>query len=353
VTAAVRVPYASARRRRAGDRLLAAVLDVAATDRFILKDSVAGLEAAVQALTGAGAVVACGGRSGGLVLAATALGAGRGDPVAVPASAGPAVVAAISVLGAIPVPVDVCPQSGLPDPDLLRRVDAALAVVDHPLQVAGAGPAGGAGRAVVHDATGLSDAVLGTWADGRWDDGAVAALTADGALLDVGEGALVLTGAEPGAAVRMLRNHGQDGVHRFLHHLLGRNSRMDELVAAFAAGMLAEAEEHRRRTAELAAGYDARAAQLRAAGARPVDPAAAPRGRGYAVLAERPGELRARLADRGVQAAPALAAPPWLDPAAHPGAAELLAGAVLLPLHSDLSPEQVEVVVDAVAGSDG
>jgi dTDP-4-amino-4,6-dideoxygalactose transaminase len=353
LSAPVRVPYASGRRRRARDRLLAAVLDVARTDRFILKDSAAELEAAVRDRTGAGAVVACGSRTGGLVLAATALGAGRGDPIAVPASAGPALVAAVSVLGANPIPVDVLPESGLPDPDQLGGVDAGLTLVDHPLQVAGPGPAGGVGRAVVHDATGLSDALLTTWSDGRWDDGAVAALTADGALLDVGEGAVVVTGAEPGGTIRMLRNHGQDGVHRFVHHLIGRNSRMDELVAAFAADMLAEAEEIRQRTAELAAGYDARAAELRAAGACPVDAGGAPRGRGYAVLAGRPDELRGRLSARGVQVGPDLPAPPWLDPVAHPGAAALLAGAVLLPLHADLSRGHVEEVIDAVIRSDG
>jgi len=32
--------------------------------------------------------------------------------------------------------------------------------------------------------------------------------------------------------VRMLRNHGQDGRHRFVHHLLGSNSRMDDINAS-------------------------------------------------------------------------------------------------------------------------
>jgi dTDP-4-amino-4,6-dideoxygalactose transaminase len=50
----------------------------------------------------------------------------------------------------------------------------------------------------------------------------------------IGEAAAILTDDdELDARIRLLRNHGQDGRHRFLHHVVGFNSRMDEVAARY------------------------------------------------------------------------------------------------------------------------
>ena len=47
-----------------------------------------------------------------------------------------------------------------------------------------------------------------------------------------GEGGAVVTDdPETARRVRMLRNHGQDGIQRFVHHCSGYNSRFDEVMA--------------------------------------------------------------------------------------------------------------------------
>ena len=79
-----------------------------------------------------------------------------------------------------------------------------------------------------------------------------------------GEGGVVVTGdPELGQQVRMLRNHGQDGGQRFIHHRIGYNSRFDEILAAFQLHRLPGLAGRLARRAEIAAYYsDA----LRAAG---------------------------------------------------------------------------------------
>lgn len=50
----------------------------------------------------------------------------------------------------------------------------------------------------------------------------------------IGEAAVTVTNIEAiDKRVRMLRNHGQDGKIRFLHHLVGFNHRMDEITACY------------------------------------------------------------------------------------------------------------------------
>jgi len=56
----------------------------------------------------------------------------------------------------------------------------------------------------------------------------------DSSLCGIGAAAVILTeDATLADRVRMLRNHGQDGRVRFTHHVVGFNSRMDEIVAGF------------------------------------------------------------------------------------------------------------------------
>lgn len=60
----------------------------------------------------------------------------------------------------------------------------------------------------------------------------------------------------------MLRNHGQDGKHRFLHHRIGWNSRFDEVQAAFQLHRLPGLAARLERRARIAAHYTERFAEL-------------------------------------------------------------------------------------------
>ena len=54
------------------------------------------------------------------------------------------------------------------------------------------------------------------------------------AVRGIGEAAMILTrDTEIDRRLRMLRNHGQDGRQRFLHHVVGFNARMDEISAGY------------------------------------------------------------------------------------------------------------------------
>ena len=61
----------------------------------------------------------------------------------------------------------------------------------------------------------------------------------------------------------MLRNHGQDGVHRFLHHEIGYNSRFDEVIAAFQLHRLPTFADRLERRAQIADYYSERFTPLR------------------------------------------------------------------------------------------
>jgi dTDP-4-amino-4,6-dideoxygalactose transaminase len=179
-----------------------------------------------------------------------------------------------------------------------------------------------------------------------------------------GEGGVVVTGdAELGRAVRMLRNHGQDGRTRFVHHRIGYNSRFDEVLAAFQIHRFPGFPARLERRARIAEYYTERFAGLADRGVL-----APPPGREgrcyyvYSLLAERRDALRDALAARGVgshvyyplplprQAAFARHVRPgqrW--PHAESASRRTLA----LPIYPHLTDAQVEYIADAVCESAG
>jgi dTDP-4-amino-4,6-dideoxygalactose transaminase len=156
--------------------------------------------------------------------------------------------------------------------------------------------------------------------------------------------------------VRLLRNHGQDGRTRFLHHEVGYNSRFDEILAAFQIHRLDTFPQRLERRAGIAEFYTNQFQGLR--GVRP--PPAGRNGRCYYVyslLAERRDALRDHLAARGIgshayyprplPAQPAFA--PFAPRGARwPHAESACARSLAIPIYPHLSDEQVERVADAV-----
>ncbi|MBC2878811.1 MULTISPECIES: DegT/DnrJ/EryC1/StrS family aminotransferase [Streptomyces] len=335
--------------------------------RFILGRRTAELEEELRRSTGAEHVVACSSGTGGLNLAVQALGVGPGDEVIVPAFCCQPVASSVANLGATPVFADVDPHTMVIDPDDVARLigEHTKAIMPaHVFSIMADMPrineiAKEHGIPVVEDAAVAEGAVLAGVPSGRWGDLGVFSFFQVKAFGTAGEGGVVLTDdAELADRVRRLRNHGQDGVHRFLHHEIGQNSRFDEIVAAFQLHRHAGFEERLERRARIADYYTERFAPLADRGL--LAPPAGRDGRCYYVyslLVRRRGDLRAWLTEQGIgshvyypvplpgQPAFAAYAP---EGAEWPGAQYSSDHNLAIPIWPHLTDAQVEYIADAV-----
>jgi dTDP-4-amino-4,6-dideoxygalactose transaminase len=155
----------------------------------------------------------------------------------------------------------------------------------------------------------------------------------------------------------MLRNHGQDGRTRFVHHRIGYNSRFDEIMAAFQLHRFATLPQRLERRARIGEYYTERFGEL--AGCGVLAPPPASDGRCYYVyslLAEQRNALRDHLAAQGIGShvyyPAALPRQSAFAPHARGGAwpaAELAARRTLaIPIYPHLTDAQVEHIADAV-----
>ena len=239
---ALRVPFAdlamqTAEVRTELDGVWAQVLE---SHRFIGGDLVETFEREWAAYCGSAFAVSVANGTDSLHLILRALGIGRGDEVVVPANTFVATAEAVVLAGAVPVFVDVLPDTLLIDP---AQVEAALtprtaAIVPVHLfgQVAGMTSlveiAGRAGVALVEDAA----QAHGAFHDGRragsigiagsfsFYPGKNLGAFGDG-------GAVTTSDAQLAARLRSLRDHGRALSDRYLHDHVGVNSRLDALQA--------------------------------------------------------------------------------------------------------------------------
>ncbi|WP_233618008.1 DegT/DnrJ/EryC1/StrS aminotransferase family protein [Actinomadura sp. WAC 06369] len=341
---------------------------------FILGEHTARLESALRDRLGPGTAdaVACSSGTSGLSLLLAALDVGPGDEVVVPAFGCAPLAATVLDAGARPVFADIDPVRLTVDPaaaEALIGPRTKALMPAHMFSVMADMPAFRAladryGLPLVEDAALAQGGTLAGRPAGCWGDAGVYSFVQVKTFGMPGEGAVVLTrDAALGRAVRMLRNHGQDGVHRFVHHRVGRNgvglnSRFDEVMALFQLHRLPGLDGRLARRAEISAYYSRRFAPLadRGLAAPPVG------GDGrfhyvYTVLTGRRDELRAHLAERGITAhvyyPRPLPAQPAFAPHTAPGAAWPNAESaarrnISLPLYPHLTDAQVERVADAV-----
>lgn len=353
-----------ARYRHWADDVVEVVAEVAAADEFILKSRVAALEAAIAERVGARHAVACGNGTGALVLGLTALEIGAGDEVITPAFSFISSASAIALVGAVPVFVDVDPDTVGLDP---AGVEAAITprtraiLPAHLFSQAAPMPALRAvadrhGVALLEDsAVALGGQVAGRPA-GRWGDIGVYSFFPAKPLGACGDGGMLVTDDDALAgALRALRNHGQ--VERFRHDLLGFNCRMDEIVAGFLLRQLARLTSFHAARRRLAERY--------AAALRPLLPAVRPLPLGppdqavytYVVRVRDRAGLREHLAAHGVPTAvtyphalpeqPAFAHLGY-RPADFPVATRLARECLALPLYPELQMSDVDDVVAAI-----
>lgn len=278
-----------------------------------------------------------------LAVALTALGAGPGDEVIVPAYACSALGDAVRFAGASVVLADVGDDLSLDPGDVARRLSPrtrAVVVVHpfgHPVDV---GPFVRWGIPVVEDcAQALGASRDGSPAGAR---GTVAVCSFYATkVVAAGEGGMAL--ADDEAMLRVAKATRGGGTGR------GFNLRMSDLAAALGLAQLARLETFIARRRQIAERYDL-AFDGRLSRASEREPGVEPCCSRYVARVPEAVTFIEGLGRHGVQARPAVADPMVLesDSAEYPEAARALAECVSLPIYPSLQDEEVALVIRAV-----
>jgi dTDP-4-amino-4,6-dideoxygalactose transaminase len=243
------------------DEIDRAVLGVLESCAFILGPNVQAFEAEAAAYLGVKHAIGCASGTDALHLALRAAGIGEGDEVITSAFTFIATAEAIRYVGAIPVFVDIDPQSFNLDPAAVEAAITARTKAVMPVHLFGQ-PADLPRLAAVCEARGLLliedcaqsfGATVGGQQTGAFGLASGFSFFPSKNLGAYGDGGLVATGSDAVAAkVKALRNHGSEV--RYYHDMLGYNSRLDEIQAAILRVKLRHIEEFnagRRRAAHL------------------------------------------------------------------------------------------------------
>jgi dTDP-4-amino-4,6-dideoxygalactose transaminase len=247
------LPVVDVARRLAGLQpdLSEAVERVLRSGQLLLGPETEAFEAEFAAFCGRAYAVAVASGTDALRLSLVALGVGPGDEVIVPAFTAVPTAAAVCALGAVPVPVDVRPETATLDVDAARQAltDRTRAVI--PVHLYGR-PADlpELGVPVIEDAAqahGACDPAAGTAA-------AAYSFYPTKNLGGVGDGGAVVTDDEATAAhVRLLRGHGL--AQGYEHLVAADNARLSELEAAVLRVGLRRLTAHNERRRAVACRY--------------------------------------------------------------------------------------------------
>lgn len=330
---------------------------------FILKQNVQDFELALANEVGTRHVVCVSSATSAMTLSLIAAGIGAGDEVITPAFCYVSAASAIVRAGATPVFVDVHPGTCMLD---AQAVAEAVTAKTRAVLVAHlfSGVADiDAIRGVLPDrvllledsATAFGARLRGRRCGTLGDVGVYSFFPAK-PLGGLGDGGAVVTNDDQLAhTVRMLRNHGQDGKRRFYHQLLGMNSRMDEVNAAWLLRHLPDNAVQLARKQAIARRYDQ---AIEAAG-----PLFAGQERGsadfsphaYVLRCAQREQLNHHLSARGIATKVHFSAPLPAQPAfaawsqgSYPVAAMLARQCLALPLCPGMNDKQVSLVVAAL-----
>ena len=221
------------------DEILAAVTRVCDSQRFIMGPEITALEGELARLLGIEHAIAVSSGTDALLLALMALGIGSGDEVVTSAYSFFATAGGIVRLGARPVFVDIEPETFNIDPARIRAAVTSRTKAILPVHLFGlsadldpiVAEASRAGVPVVEDAA----QAIGSTYKSR-PAGGVGALGCfsffpSKNLGAFGDAGLVATNdADLARRARLLRTHGMEP--KYYHHLVGANFRMDALQAA-------------------------------------------------------------------------------------------------------------------------
>jgi len=347
-----------------------AVARVLQSGWYVLGQEVRSFEAEFAAWLGCTAAIGCGNGTDALALALRALGVGPGMSVVTVSHTAVATVAAIEMVGATPLLVDIEPEYYGMDP-----VELA-AVLDHP--PAGSPPIRAVipvhlygqpvaldpiiaacrrhGVPIVEDCAQAHGATIGERKVGTFTEIATFSFYPTKNLGALGDGGMVSTqDAELGASVAALRQYGWR--NHYISDALGVNSRLDDLQAAILRVKLQHLDAQNARRRAIAAAYDV---ALRGTS---LAPPARRNGVGhvfhlYVLRVQDRTPLQAHLRTAGIGTGIHYPSPVHLQPAYRERiatgpsgcrASEIAAGQVLsLPIYPELSDQQVAQVCDAL-----
>ena len=221
------------------DEILAAIVRVCDSQRFILGPENTALESELAASLETGHAIAVSSGTDALLVAMMALGIGPGTEVITPTYSFFATAGCAARLGATPVFVDVDPVTFNVDPGGIERAITPKTRAILPVHLFGLAAAmdriveiaARAGVPVIEDAA----QAIGARYHGR-PMGSFGAVTCysffpSKNLGGFGEGGLVTTDdAALAREIRLLRNHGAEP--KYFHHRIGGNFRLDEIQAA-------------------------------------------------------------------------------------------------------------------------
>lgn len=342
---------------------------------YILGREGEAFEREFAAWLGTARAVGCGNGTDALALILRGLGIGEGATVATVSHTAVATVAAIEMAGAVPLLLDIDPDSYTMDPDELAAVledpppglpPIRAAIVVHLYgQAADLGPmlaaCARAGVALIEDCAQCHGATLGGRKLGTFGRAAAFSLYPTKNLGALGDGGVLATDDfELADRIAALRQYGWR--ERYVSDLVGVNSRLDELQAAILRARLPHLDAGNARRRQIAAAYDA------ALAGGPIAPPARREGaehvfHQYVVrVANRPA-VQARLREQGVGTGIHYPVPVHLQPAYRgrtplgpAGCAETERAArevLSLPMYPELSDAQVERVCAALRGLAG
>lgn len=344
--------------------------DTAASGGFILQSAVKAFEEALADYAGARHAVGLSDCTNAMLLGLRALGLRQGDEVILPGHAFIAAAQAIHHAGGVPVPVDLDEADWLIDPAAIRaaitdrtraimavHVNGRLCEMDAIAEIAGAN-----GLTVVEDSAQALGATLDGRSAGTFGAWGAFSFYPSKTLGGFGDsGALVTDDDGIAETVRAMRNHGAapDKVIPADCSIWGTNSRLDNLHAAVLVDKLGWYDQAIARRRDIARRYEE--------AFRPIDELALPPAPGsdprrfdifqnYELCCDRRDELRAHLADRGIETIIQ-----WGGKGIHhfrnlgfrqqlPRTDRFFERCLLLPMNHLLSDQQVDRVVDAVRG---
>ncbi|MBC7227095.1 MAG: DegT/DnrJ/EryC1/StrS family aminotransferase [Thermoflexales bacterium] len=344
----------------------AAIARVLARGRFILGEEVAAFEEEFAAACGVAHAVGVASGTDALYLALRACGIGPGDKVITVSHTAVATVAAVELAGARPVLVDVDPRRYTMDPAKVEERITPRTRAVLPVHLYGC-PADLAplleiarrhGLFLIEDCAQAHGARYRGRPVGSWGDVAAFSFYPTKNLGAFGDGGAVVTN-DPALAerVRLLREYGW--AQRYVSHIRGTNSRLDELQAAVLRVKLRHLESWNERRRQIAALYAEYLTELAGQGlVLPGEPEDSWHVYHlYVVRHPRRDALQAFLRERGIGTLVHYPVPVHLQPAyadlGYPAGSlpvsETLAREVLsLPMYPELTDEEVRQVAEAV-----
>jgi len=364
-------PRAGYLEQRAG--IDAAVSRVLEGGWYILGNEVRNFEAEFAAYTGVRHGVGVANGTDALVLALKAAGVGRGDVVATVSHTAVATVAAIEIAGATPLLLDIDPATYTMDPAELER---AFGMPEHrgrikaviPVHLYGQAAdldrilplARAHGAKLIEDCAQCHGATLNERRLGTFGDVACFSLYPTKNLGAFGDGGCVVTNDDGIAeSLRTLREYGWRA--RYVSDVPGVNSRLDELHAAMLRVKLAVLDADNSRRRAIADRYDSGLAGFGRLGLPARRPGAEHVFHQYVVRSPRRDSLRAALQERGVgtnihypvpiHEQPAYRGRVPLGPSGLAATEQAAREVLSLPMYPQLSADQAERVVRAVAES--